>query len=102
MRSRLHEQSVECLKCTNRKCKGNYKITEQKYTTYPRYTTRPDKSNLVFLYLVTNDASVRYCTVVYSATGQVRFYKVQNKHGHVYLVTLYTPLPGPFFQVLIF
>ena len=36
-------------------------------------------------YLVTG--LVHTCTVVY--TGQVTYYKVPKKHGHVYLVGLY-------------
>ena len=36
---------------------------------------------VLFLYLVKGDASVRYYTAAYS--GQVTFYKVPEKHGHV-------------------
>ena len=38
-------------------------------------------------YLVKNDA------------GQVRFYKLLELHGHVYLVTLYSRIAGPIYSV---
>ena len=44
---------------------------------------QPDQINMAvfFWHLVKSDASVRYFIVAY--TGQVRFYKVPEKHGHV-------------------
>ena len=43
------------------------------------------KLAVFFLYPVKSDAIILYCTVAY--TGQVTFYKVPEKHNHVYLVT---------------
>ena len=55
----------------------------------------------LFLTLIKSDASVRYCTVVYTGqvtfynvltvtyTGQVTFYKIPKQPGHVVLDTLY-------------
>ena len=49
---------------------------------------QPDQINMSVLlwFLVTSNASVRYCTIAY--TGQVTFYKVPVTHGHVQLVSL--------------
>ena len=44
---------------------------------------QPDQINMavLFWYLVKSDASVRFHTL--TCTGQVTFYKVPEKHGHV-------------------
>jgi len=44
-------------------------------------TTRPDKHGPVFWRLVESDWRVQ-CTI-YPSTGQVKFYKVSETHGHV-------------------
>ena len=55
----------------------------------PVYRVQPDQLNMavLFWYLVKNDA------------GQVRFYKLLELHGHVYLVTLYSGIAGPIYSV---
>ena len=54
-------------------------------------TIQGDQMNMAVIYGTLEKIRLVYtCTVAY--TGQVTFYKVREKHGHVLLVTLYLPV----------
>ena len=70
-------------------CVGNTGLGSEYWTSPRDGKVQGDQLNMaVFIwFVVKSDCPVYACTVAY--TEQVSFYKVPDKHGHVYLAGLY-------------